>query len=659
MRSRDAVAEAAKPRTHVFGLFLLASVLLLGLIIAELLVGSGNVTLSDVLQAPSRPQSLAQIIIETIRLPRALAAVLVGAALAAAGVIMQTVLRNPLAAPDILAVTSGAQLALIIASLLLPFAFPSFLATILGGAIGGGLCLLVGGGLRAQPVRLALAGVAISLAFSALSSAIVLMADDRASGILLWSSGLLEQSGWTRVASLAPAILAGILLLALLGRQFDVMALGNDMASGLGLGKAPAIIGLLATVVLSGAAVSIAGPIGFIGLAVPNFLRAIGFHKHGLLLPAAALLGAVALLAADVAAQLLSSHGTIIPAGVFAACFAAPVLILVLRRIKGEARTRANVVSQKVLFQRKTVLYPILVGLIVAAFLLGLLFGDGVAGWQTDWNTVYALRMPRVLIAMGAGALLAFAGLLLQLGTRNPLSGPETLGLSQGAALAGLAGLLIGVVPGSPLFALLALLGAGLVVLCISLLSIRMSPERTALTGMAVAASLAAVSTIIVIEAKLQVAEALSWLAGSTHGRNWQDVTALAPWLVLIPLMMTLARWFDILAMGRDEAESIGLNTMSARIWTMLLASLAVAGAVATVGAIGFVGLIAPHAARLCSGARYRQLVPVTALIGAILTAFADIFGRTLIAPQEIPAGIVTAFIGAPLFILLMRRQSR
>lgn len=659
MTPRHAVAEAAKPRIHVFSLFILATVLLLGLIVAELVVGSGNVALSDVLQAPSRPQSLAQIIIETIRLPRALAAVLVGAALAAAGSVMQTVLRNPLAAPDILAVTSGAQLALIIASLLLPFAFPGFLATILGGAIGGGLCLLVGGGLRAQPVRLALAGVAISLAFSALSSAIVLMADDRASGVLLWSSGLLEQSGWTKVASLAPAILGGILLLALLGRQFDVMALGNDMASGLGLGKAPAIIGLLATVVLSGAAVSIAGPIGFIGLAVPNFLRAVGFHKHGMLLPAAGLLGAIALLAADVSAQLLSNNGTIIPTGVLAACFAAPVLILVLRRIRGEMRTRANVVSEKVLFQRQTVLYSALVGMMLAAFLLGLLFGDGVAGWQTDWDTVSALRMPRVLIAMGAGALLACAGLLLQLVTRNPLSGPETLGLSQGAALAGLAGLLIGVVPGSPLFALLAVLGAGLVVLCISLLSARMSPERTALTGIAVAASLSAVSTIIVIEAKLQVAEALSWLAGSTHGRNWQDVAALAPWLVLIPLMMVLARRFDILAMGRDEAESIGLNTMSARLWTMLLASLAVAGAVATVGAIGFVGLIAPHAARLCAGARYRQLVPVTALMGAILTAFADMFGRTLIAPQEIPAGIVTAFIGAPLFILLMRRQSR
>jgi len=659
MTSQDVVAEAVRPKTHVFGLLIFSAVLLLGLIIAELIVGSGNIALYDVSQAPFRPQSLAQIIIETIRLPRAIAAVLVGAALATSGAVMQTVLRNPLAAPDILAVTSGAQLALVVVSLLLPFAFPSFLATILGGVIGGSLCLLAGGGLRAQPVRLALAGVAISLAFSALSSAIVLMADDRASGVLLWSSGLLEQSGWTKIVPLAPAIIGGILLLILFGRQFDALALGNDMASGLGLGRAPAIVGLLATVVLSGAAVSIAGPIGFIGLAVPNFLRVLGFSKHRILLPSASILGAVTLLAADVAAQLLSSNGTIIPTGVLVACFAAPVLILVLRTIRGETRPRANVVAGKVLFQRKAVLYPVLAGLMMITLLLGLFFGDGVAGWQTDWYTVYTLRLPRVLIAMGAGALLACAGLLLQLVTRNPLSGPETLGLSQGATLAGLTGLLIGVVPGSASFALLAALGVCLVVLFISLFSASRSPQRTALTGIAVAASLSALSTVIVIEAKLQVAEALSWLAGSTHGRSWQDVLALVPWLTLIPLMMMFVRRFDILAMGRDEAESIGLNTMSTRIWTMLLASMAVAGAVAAVGAIGFVGLIAPHAARFCTGARYRQLVPVAALIGAILTVFADMFGRTLIAPHEIPAGIVTAFIGAPLFILLMRRQSR
>lgn len=164
-------------------LILFGLILLLLLTFAELVVGSANVTMQDVLLATSRPQSVAQIIIETIRLPRALAAILVGASLAAAGTVMQTILRNPLAAPDILAVTSGAQLALVISSLLLPFAFPGFAATILGGAIGGLVCLSVGGGVQAQTVRLALAGVAVSLAFSAISSAIILTADDRASGL--------------------------------------------------------------------------------------------------------------------------------------------------------------------------------------------------------------------------------------------------------------------------------------------------------------------------------------------------------------------------------------------------------------------------------------------------------------------------------------------
>lgn len=165
---------------------------------------------------------------------------------------MQTILRNPLAAPDILAVTSGAQLALVISSLLLPFAFPGFAATILGGAIGGLVCLSVGGGVQAQTVRLALAGVAVSLAFSAISSAIILTADDRASGIILWSAGILDQTGWSKIAPLAPIVFAGILLLILLGRQFDIMALGSDIASSLGLGKTVAIIGLLITVILSG-----------------------------------------------------------------------------------------------------------------------------------------------------------------------------------------------------------------------------------------------------------------------------------------------------------------------------------------------------------------------------------------------------------------------
>jgi iron complex transport system permease protein len=233
------------------------------------------------------------------------------------------------------------------------------------------------------------------------------------------------------------------------------------------------------------------------------------------------------------------------------------------------------------------------------------------------------------------------------------------LGLAQGAALASLVALLGGIIPGSALFALFSAGGACLVVVLLSLLGKNLSPTRTALTGLAVAASLSALSTIVVIQAKLQIAEALAWLAGSTHGRNWQDVAALAPWLLLIAVSMAFAKRLDILALGRDAAESLGVNTAITRLWMLLLAAVSVAGAVSAVGAIGFVGLIAPHAARLCCGARYRHLLPVTALIGAVLTVLADMLGRAIFAPQEIPAGIVTAFIGTPLFIMLMRKQSR
>jgi len=293
---------------------------------------------------------------------------------------MQTILRNPLAAPDILAVTSGAQLALVISSLLLPFAFPSFAATILGGAVGGLICLFVGGGLHAQLVRLALAGVAVSLAFSALTSAIILAADDRASGIILWSSGMIEQSGWNKVVSLGPLVFASVALLIVLGRQFDIINLGTDIASSLGLGKTTVVIGLLVSVMLAGAAVSIAGPIGFIGLAVPNFLRAICLTKHRVLLPAACLWGAVALLGADVIAQVLSQGGRVVPTGILAACLAAPVLILILRKVKTEADTRANVLRGSVLFVQKSKLYATLLLFLATAVLAGLTFGDKIAG---------------------------------------------------------------------------------------------------------------------------------------------------------------------------------------------------------------------------------------------------------------------------------------
>lgn len=169
-------------------------ILLLLLAALELRVGSRLVGWRDVFLSDS-PETLAQAILETTRAPRMVAAISTGAALALAGSVLQTVLRNPLAAPDILSVTSGAQLFLVISTLLLPLALPPIIATSAGGLAGAAACLALAGGFQAAPGRLALSGIAVSLCFSAISSAIVLLADERASGLLLWSSGILDQTG--------------------------------------------------------------------------------------------------------------------------------------------------------------------------------------------------------------------------------------------------------------------------------------------------------------------------------------------------------------------------------------------------------------------------------------------------------------------------------
>ncbi len=318
-------------------------VLLIALSILALMQGGSLVAWSDIVAAPSRPQTLAQAIIETIRAPRLSAAILVGMCLAVAGAVMQTVLRNPLAAPDILAVTTGAQLALVIATLLLPFYVPGLAATVFGGVLGGLACLSLGGGLRAPPVRLALAGIAVSLAFAAISSAIVLMADDRASGIVLWSAGILDQTGWTKVATVGPTVAIGLFIVGMMARSFDLLGLGEESAKGLGLTRTVTVLALCASVVLAGSAVTLGGPIGFVGLAVPNLIRGIGVTRHRHVIPLSALWGAVVVLLADVAAQWLSAEGSSIPTGAIVACLGAPGMLILLRfaRIGQEQRPKA------------------------------------------------------------------------------------------------------------------------------------------------------------------------------------------------------------------------------------------------------------------------------------------------------------------------------
>lgn len=634
-------------------------ILLLLLAALELSVGSRLVGWRDVFLFPTAPETLAQAILETTRAPRMVAAISTGAALALAGSVLQTVLRNPLAAPDILSVTSGAQLFLVISTLLLPLALPPIIATSAGGLAGAAACLALAGGFQAAPGRLALSGIAVSLCFSAISSAIVLLADERASGLLLWSSGILDQTGWARVATAIPLVLLSFLMLMVMARALDLLGLGDQASASLGVTRAVTLFGLLVGVLLCGAAVTLAGPIGFIGLAVPNVLRALGIIRHHRHLPLSMVWGANTLLLADVVTQSLAHNGTSIPTGVTVACLGAPAMLLLLRKAKigGERRIGLPVgIAPPPLPLAAAALAAL--GLIVIA--ASLATGDGLSLTIAEVTGNLDLRAHRLLVALGCGALLATAGTVLQAVTRNPLCGPETLGLTQGAALFSLVALLLGFAPATPTFQAVALAGAITVLLLLRLLAPKYSPEKFVLAGVAIAASLGAAATIIVVEARLQTAQALSWLIGSTHARGYADAVVLMPWVfALSAIGLVFSRHLDAFLLGDEKARSLGLATGNASKYAMLYAAVAVAIAVSSIGAVSFVGLLAPHAARLLAGARHAKSLPVAMALGAVMLAFADTIGRSIIAPLELPAGIITAIIGAPAFMLLLRSRLR
>ena len=183
------------------------------------------------------------------------------------------------------------------------------------------------------------------------------------------------------------------------------------------------------------------------------------------------------------------------------------------------------------------------------------------------------------------------------------------------------------------------------------------SPTRLALVGVGVSAAAASLTTMMVVQADFSMTTALAWLSGSTYAKEWGDVPRLLPWVaLLLPLSWITARWLDVMALGDDLPRAVGIPLERARLALLGIAVGLAAAAISTVGAIGFVGLIAPHAARILLPGRHRQLIPYTALLGAILVVVADTTGRSLVPPAEIPSGLITAMIGTPYFLWLLSR---
>ena len=276
---------------------------------------------------------------------------------------------------------------------------------------------------------------------------------------------------------------------------------------------------------------------------------------------------------------------------------------------------------------------------------------------------INTLRLPRTIVAFLVGVGLAIAGTITQGITRNPLAAPGIIGVNAGATLAAVS--LIILLPNAPvsLLPFAAFGGALAIAILIYLLAWEggSSPVRLILVGIGFSLIAGALTDIMITFGEINtVSQALVWLAGSVYGRSWSQVRALLPWIIIFGLMaLLLTRELNTLNLGDEVARGLGSRVEWQR-GLLLLTGVALAGAsVATAGAVGFVGLMSPHLGRQLVGASHEGLLPVSAMMGGMLVVVADLLGRVLFAPLELPCGIITAAIGAPYFVYLLISQRK
>jgi iron complex transport system permease protein len=289
------------------------------------------------------------------------------------------------------------------------------------------------------------------------------------------------------------------------------------------------------------------------------------------------------------------------------------------------------------------------------------LFGGGP---DMEKLIITSFRLPRIIVALAVGMSLAVAGGILQGMIRNPLASPDVLGITGGATVAVVAFLAVFSDKNNALtvsitwLPLAAFLGAGIVAFLVYFLAWKngVSPIRLVLIGIGISTLMQALTTLMMIMGPIyQAAQANIWITGTVYGSNWKNVATLVPWTVIFLLIAFIAaRIINIQELGDEVAAGLGGKVQKQRFLLLMISTALIGSSVAFAGGIGFVGLMAPHMARRLVGSSFGALLPTAALLGGILVMIADLIGRTLFSPLEVPAGVFTAGIGAPYFIYLL-----
>ncbi|WP_045857778.1 Fe(3+)-hydroxamate ABC transporter permease FhuB [Raoultella terrigena] len=600
------------------------------------------------------------IILHGMWLPRQGMAIVSGATLGLCGWLMQRALRNPLAEPMTLGLTSGATLAMGLASLWLPaLTGGPRMAVIIGGELAALLLvLLLSWRQRLSPLVMIQAGMMINLWCGALTMLIAIVNDRFLLTVLMWGGGSLAQEDGHLLLALLPWLALCALLLALLLRPLELLQLPETMVSGLGAsplrirGAAVAL-----ALVMSAVIINAVGVIGFLGLAAPHLARFGGARTSRQLMLHSALTGAGLLWFTDLCVSKVSLfNGQLLPVGMLTALTGGPLLILLARH----ARQHGIDTSPPPLVPAQPAgrWIPWAAALaLAAAVVISLFLGHGISHWH--WATrgelaqLLPLRIPRLLAAISAGALLAAAGVLMQRVSGNPLASPEVLGIGGGAAMGVTAYILLFPTQGGA-FLLLSSLAGALISLLLTMWNSRRSafnPQRVLLNGLALNALCQAAVSIVMLNNLAASAVLLPLMTGSTYyiSAPLAQVLFIAT-LILLALAPLFRRWLVLLPLG-GVAGSLGVSLPRARLGVLALAAVMTGMATLLVGPVSFIGLLGPHLARRLGVRGPLAQLYAAALLSAVIMTVADWLGRNALYPRQLPVGLVASLIGVPLLV--------
>lgn len=606
-----------------------------------------------------------------VYLPRSVVSLLAGAMLGLAGVVLQHVLRNPLADPTTLGVSAGASLSLAVVSLWFPslLVYGRGIVALAGGMAALGIVLAVSWRRAFSPVGVILGGLLVTLTAGAATSVLMLFFGESLVSVFVWQTGSLYQIGWSVAAHLSVEGVAAVVIVALMVRPMAVLELGDDGARSVGF--PPGLIRATALVVaaaLTGAVVSAVGVIGFVGLVGPWLARFSGARTLAQRLAWAPAISGCLLWLADGCVQAFGQPGAEVPTGSVTALVGAPLLLWMMRYLRDpppaspsrDAAVSAAVRRQRAAWSVAGALILVLCAVVAAAF------NRELAGWHWgSWEHVASmlpLRAPRIGGAAAAGGMLGIAGVLMQRMTGNPMASPEVLGVSSGASLAMIVLMFAmpGAAPGMQMLA--GALGALVATASVFALALRRtySAERLILTGIAITTVLGSLVALLMASGDPRMSFLAAWMSGSTYRVQMHAATLalglLAAAVVLLPF---ISRPLGILTLGEQAASSVGVAVRRYRLVMLGLCAVTTGAATVIVGPVSFVGLMAPHIARLLGFRHAAMQALMAAFAGSILLVVADWLGRNLLFPNQVPAGLLVMFVGGPYFLILMWKQNR